>query len=181
MVCVIGLLFHTAAEVQLAVPLLVCSSCGAKSSIHSRLFASTASVKLFILQGCLLQHGSSRSKLMLLIIGGPHHPEEMHSAPSVHASHHHCAHTRDVALGSTRRARAAVPWRVNVWVHQANLSGPTCMRRGVHCSPPAPRLALPPHTAHFAGLPGAGCKAYPLMPNLNEPSCKKCLHQDEKK
>lgn len=67
MVCVISLFFYTAAELQLAVLVLDFSCCRAESGIHSWLFASTARVKLFILQGCL-QHGSSKSKLMLLII-----------------------------------------------------------------------------------------------------------------
>lgn len=55
MVCVITLFSYTAAELQLAVPVLFFSCCGVKSGIHSWLFASIASVKLLILQGCLLQ------------------------------------------------------------------------------------------------------------------------------
>lgn len=105
-VCVISLFSYTAAGLQLAVLVLFFSCYGAKSSIHSWLFASTASVKLFILQGCLLQHGSSKSKPMLLIICGPHHPEDMYCAPSMHG---HCIHTRDVMLNSTWCARTKVP------------------------------------------------------------------------
>lgn len=84
-VCVISLFIYTAAELQLDVLLTFFSYCGAKTSIHSWLFVSTVSMKLSSLQGCLLQHGSSKSKLMLLIIYVPHPHEETYCAPE----HHH--------------------------------------------------------------------------------------------
>lgn len=64
--CVISLFFYTAAELQFAVPALFLSCCKARSRTDSWLFASTASVKLFILQGCPLQCGFSSGKVRVL-------------------------------------------------------------------------------------------------------------------
>lgn len=55
-------------------------------------------LKLFSLQGCLPQHGSSKRKPMLLAIHGPLHLQETYLAPSAHSSRDHCFHTRDEAL-----------------------------------------------------------------------------------
>lgn len=147
-VCVISLFIYIAAELQLDVLVTFFSRCRAKTSIHSWLFASTASMKLPSLQGCLLQHGSSRSKLMLMIICVPHPLEQTYSAPSMHISCGHCIHTRDVALNSTCGAWTEVSWKLNLWIHLVNLLGPNW--RLSTWMPPWNALLPLSTTPHFA-------------------------------
>lgn len=129
-----------------------------------------ASVKLFILQGCLPQRGSSKRKPMLLAIHGPLCLQEMYSVPSVHSSCDHCFHTRDEALNLMFLNQSTMKGQL---VHSPGESVGSHLKteytNATRKCAAAPCHMLPLHTTNFAHLHLASCKAVSLMPNLNKP------------